>query len=115
MKIPCSLILVALVLVVPGCLYGADGIPSMTVVTPDTAKAGDVVSVEGTNLGKANVAEVYLTDGSKDWKCEIVEQGDSAIKFKVPAKADKGRLALMILTAGKGPKLLELPNKLNVE
>ena len=117
MKTPFSLLItvVALVVLFPGHLLSIDGIPAMTVVNPDTAKSGDLVSIEGSNLGKTNVAGLFLTDGSKDWKCDIVEQSEGAIKFKVPANTEKGRLALMILTAGKDAKLLELPNKLTVE
>jgi len=33
--------------------------PRMTGVTPDTGKAGDVLTVEGENLEKSGVKEIY--------------------------------------------------------
>ena len=60
-----------------------------------------MVAVTGENLDKDNVAKVYLTDGKNDLACEITGQTATEIKFKIPAKA-AGRMALMILTGGKG-------------
>ena len=88
--------------------------PRMSTVEPDSGKAGDVVTVGGENLQKDTVAKVYLTDGKNDTEVQIVEQAATAIKFKIPAKVN-GRLALMILTAGKDPKLMEQPVKLQIE
>jgi hypothetical protein len=90
-------------------------VPSMKAVDPSTAKAGDVLTVTGENLDRANVAEVYLTDGKTDFKTPIEEQAAEAIKIKVPASAKPGRLALMILTQGKDQKLIEQPVKVTIE
>jgi len=87
----------------------------MSFVNPDTARAGDIVSVEGEFLGKNFVAELYITDGSTDWKAEIVEQTQTLIKFKVPAAVKPGRHALMVLTKGIEPKLIEEPVRINIE
>ena len=89
--------------------------PRLTTVEPDTGKAGDVMTVAGENLDKANVAELYLTDGKNDVKVALTEQADKSLKFKVPAEAKPGRFSLMILTAGKEPKLLEQPVKVTIE
>jgi hypothetical protein len=86
----------------------------MSSVDPTSGKAGDVLAVSGENLDKANVAKVYLTDDKNDFVCEVTEQSPTAIKLKIPAKA-AGRLALMILTTGKEPKLVTQPVKVNVE
>jgi len=88
--------------------------PRMSSVEPDSGKAGDLVTVGGENLQKDTVSKVYLTDGKNDFEVQIVEQAATAIKFKIPAKAN-GRLALMILTAGKDAKLMEQPVKLQIE
>ena len=96
-------------------LAGQGAVPKMSTVTPDSGKVGDLITVEGENLSKANVAELYLTDGKNDFKVEVVEQGDKAIKFKVPEKVKQGRLSLMVLTTGKEPKLIEQPVKMTVE
>ncbi len=46
---------------------------------------------------------------------EIMDQAATAIKFKIPTKVSTGRFALMLLTTGKEPKLIEQPVKLTVE
>ena len=88
--------------------------PRMVSVDPGNGKVGDVLVVSGENLAKASVAKVYLTDGSHDVEVIITEQTDTAIKFKIPAKAT-GRLALMVLTAGKDAKLIEQPVKIQID
>ena len=96
-------------------LLAQQTMPRMTTVEPATGKVGDVLAVAGENLDKDQVKEVYLTVGSTDVKVEITEQAGAAIKFKIPEKAASGRYSLMILTAGKEPKLIEQPVKITVE
>jgi hypothetical protein len=95
-------------------LCAQEVMPRMAGVDPATAKIGDVVTVTGENLDKANVAKVYLTDQKNDLTCEITSQTATEIKFKIPAKS-AGRMALMILTNGKEQKLIEQPVKLTIE
>ena len=90
-------------------------LPQMQTVEPASAKNGDVVTVTGENLGSAIIANLFLTDGKADVKVEIVEQTDTAIKFKIPAAMKPGRFALMVLTKGKEPKLIEEPVKVLIE
>lgn len=101
--------------------WGQPAMPRMVSVDPGNGKIGDVLVVSGENLAKAAVAKVYLTNGSTDPKdplgmleVAITEQSDTAIKFKIPAKAT-GRLALMVLTAGKDAKLIEQPVKVQID
>lgn len=89
--------------------------PLMRTVDPDTAKAGDVLSVTGEYLDSARVAEIYLTDGKAEYKMSIVEQTEKAVKVKVPASAKPGRLRLMILTKGVQPQFLEQPVAVTIE
>ncbi len=93
----------------------AQTMPRMTTVDPINGKAGDVITVAGENLEKSHVAKVYLTDGKNDTPLDLTEQTATSIKFKIPAKATVGRFALMLLTTGKEPKLIEQPVKLTVE
>ena len=79
----------------------------------DTAKVGDTVSVSGEGLDKSMVDTLFLTDGKNDIKVDILEQSDTAIKFKIPPKTPAGRWALMIHT--KKDQLIEQPVKLTVE
>jgi hypothetical protein len=89
--------------------------PRMSTVEPGNGKAGDVITVAGENLQKDAVSKVYLTDGKIDTEVQIMDQTPTAIKFKIPAKAAAGRLALMVLTAGKDAKLMEQPVKVQIE
>jgi hypothetical protein len=101
-----------MLLLLAACLasYAQAGMPRMTSVDPDTAKIGDAVVATGENLDKASVAKVYLTDGKNDLIVEVLEQTATNIKFKIPAKA-AGRMAVMVLTTGKEPQLIEQPVK----
>ena len=89
--------------------------PLMQTVDPASAKIGDLVTVTGDNLDQNMVAALYLTDGKDDFKVEITEQSATAIKFRIPRAVKTGRLALMVLTKGKEPKLIEEPVKVLIE
>jgi hypothetical protein len=105
---------VPLLLAATLALFGQEAMPRMSSVDPTSGKAGDEITVAGENLDKANVGKVYLTDGKNDLVCEVIGQTATEIKLKIPAKAT-GRLALMILTSGKEPKLIEQPVKITIE
>ena len=94
--------------------FAQESMPRMTSVDPMSAKVGDVVTVTGENLDKPNVAKIYLTDGKNDLECAVSEQSATSVKVKLPAKAT-GRMALMILTGGKEPRLIEQPVKVTIE
>lgn len=87
----------------------------ITGVDPLTAKTGDSVSAIGEGIDNANVATLYLTNGTDDVKVEIIEQNEKLIRFKIPSGVKPGRWALMILTKGSDPKLIEQPVKVTVE
>ena len=106
--------IVTLLLAATLVLFAQDAMPRMSTAEPTNGKAGDVIAVTGENLDKANVDKVYLTDGKNDVVCAVTEQTATSIKIKIPDKAT-GRMALMILTAGKEPKLIEQPVKLTIE
>jgi hypothetical protein len=108
-------LLVSLLLAASFAAYAQSVNPRMTAVDPDTGKSGDVITVTGENLGKGIVAKVLLTDGKNDVEVQIVEQTDTSIKFKIPAKIGSGRLALMILTSTKPQQYIEQPVKVSIE
>ncbi len=114
MRLSAILSVAVFALLLPPALL-AESMPRMTTVEPGTAKVGDVLSVVGENLGKANVSQLYLTDSKNDLKVAITEQNEKSIKFKVPDTAKPGRFALMILTPGKDAKLIEQPVKVTIE
>lgn len=108
------ILLLALALALPAVALAANGVPMMRALDKEEAKRGDSVVVSGENLGKANVGELYLTDGANDVKLTITEQTNSAITFVVGKEVKFGRYSLMILTAGETPMFIEQPVKLNV-
>jgi hypothetical protein len=112
MRTKCVPLLIALVCVVAALAY--DGFPRIVSVEPDTGKIGDAASAKGENLGKANVGELYFTDGTNDTKVDVLSQEDAEIKFKVPQKAKPGRYHLMILTPNKA-SAIEQPVVFTVE
>jgi len=89
--------------------------PMMRAVNPDSAKAGEIVTVSGEHLDKSRVADLFLTNGQKDVKVEIVEQTATSIKFKVPNSVAAGRYNLLVLLVDIEPKLIEEPVRLTVE
>ena len=86
---------------------------SITSVDPLVAKAGDTVTANGHEIDSATVDTIYLTDGTHDFKCQMVEQTASAITFKVPDTMKPGRWAVMVRT--KKGQLIEQPVKLSVQ
>ena len=107
-------LMVTLLVAASFAAWGQPAMPRMVSVDPGNGKVGDLLVVSGENLSKTSVAKVYLTDGTHDLEVVITEQTDTAIKFKIPAKAT-GRLALMVLTAGKDAKLIEQPVKIQID
>jgi len=95
--------------------YAQTAMPRMASVDPMNGKIGDVLVVTGENLTKESVAKLYLTDGTNDVQVDMMEQTATTIKFKIPAKAKPGRVAIMVLTTGKEPKLIEQPVKVTVD
>jgi hypothetical protein len=95
-------------------VYAQEAMPRMTTVDPYNGKVGDVVTISGENLDKANVDKVFLVDDKNDLPCEVTEQTATSIKVKIPAKAT-GRMAFMIRTAGKEPKDIVQPVKVTIE
>lgn len=90
-------------------------VPQMVTVEPKTAKPGTVLSVTGVHLGPELVEEVYLTDHKFDLKVKVLEQKDKTLLIRVPPFVKPGRMQLMVLMAGKQPKLLEQPVYVLVE
>jgi IPT/TIG domain len=94
-------------------LVAFDAVPRCTSVDPDTGKKGDLITAKGENLGKTGIAELYLTNGTKDTKVDISDQSDVELKFKIP-EIPAGRYRLLILTANRA-SLVEQPVVVTVE
>ena len=105
---------IALLVVSAIAAFGQTTTPRMVSADPQNGKVGDEIAVTGENLDKAVVAKLYLTDGKNDIEVSITEQSGTTLKFKIPEKAS-GRLALMVLTAGKDAKLIEQPVKVQID
>lgn len=97
-------------------LTGQEIIPRFMSVEPASGKVGTDIVITGENIGKANVAELYFTDGTTDIKTPMIEQTDTTIKCKIPPKVTGGvRYKLMLLTRGKEPKLIEQPVRVEID
>jgi len=94
-------------------LFAFQSMPHCTAVEPDSGKKGDTITAKGENLGKAGIAELYLTDGQKDTKVDISDQSDTELKFAIP-EIKAGRYHLLVLTANKA-SLIEQPVIVTVE
>lgn len=62
----------------------AQNAPQVTGVDPNSGKVNDTVTVSGSNLGKAAVSSIYLSDDKNDYKATVVDQADDKITIKVP-------------------------------
>lgn len=89
----------------------AQNAPQVTGVDPASGKVSDTVTVSGSNLGKATVSSVYLSDDKNDYKATIVDQGDDKITMKVPqVKPGDYNVSVQV-----GDKLFIKPVKFKVE
>ena len=82
-------------------------------IDPMTAKVGDVVTVNGDGIDKANVDTLYLTDGKTDIKVDVTEQTAKSMKFKVPESAKAHRWSIMVHTTKD--QLIEEPVRITIE
>jgi len=89
----------------------AQNAPQVTGVDPESGKVNDTVTVSGSNLGKATVSSVFLSDDKNDYKAVIVEQSDDKITMKVPqCKPGDYNVSVQV-----GDKLFIKPVKFKVE
>jgi hypothetical protein len=116
MRATCLSILLLLAFALPVVPQSTGAMPIMRSVEPGSGKVGDLLAAHGENLGRDDVAALYLTDGKVDVKTSIAEQKSTSILFRIPAEAKPGRFALMTLTnRGKDRKLIEQPVRVIVE
>jgi hypothetical protein len=89
----------------------AQNAPQVTGVDPASGKVSDTVTVSGSNLGKASVSSVFLSDEKNDYKATIVDQSDDKITMKVPqVKPGDYNVSVQV-----GDKLFIKPVKFKVE
>jgi len=98
-------------LVLLASLAVAQNAPQVTGVDPSSGKVNDTVTVTGTDLGKATVSSVFLSDDKSDYKAAIVDQSDDKITMKVPqVKPGDYNVSVQV-----GDKLFIKPVKFKVE
>ena len=89
----------------------AQGAPQITGVDPTSGKVNDTVTLSGSNLGKASVSSVFLSDDKSDFKATIVDQSDDKITMKVPqVKGGSYNISIQV-----GDKLYIKPVKFAVQ
>jgi hypothetical protein len=91
-------------------LLFAQNAAKVTALDPTMGKVNDIVTVTGQNLGKDNVAAVFLSDDNDDFKATLTEQGADKIVMKVP-QTKVGRYNLSIQVKDR---ILILPMKFSV-
>ncbi len=98
-------------LILFGSLAAAQTAPQVTGVDPDSGKVNDTVTVSGSDLGKAAVSSVFLSDEKNDFKAAILDQSDVKITMKVPqVKPGEYNVSIQV-----GDKLFIKPVKFKVE
>ncbi len=85
--------------------------PHIATVDPASGKVNDTVTLTGTNLGKASVAGIFLSDDKSDYKATLVDQAAEKIVFKVPQVKPGG----YNLSVQSGAQILILPVHFTVE
>jgi hypothetical protein len=109
-------LLVSLLLAAGTAVWAEQPMPRMVSVNPANGRVGDAIVATGENLQKALVAKLFLTDGKNDLACDMIEQTDTTIRFKIPAHSAVGsRLTVMVLTTGKDAKYIEQPVKVEID
>ena len=107
------LVLGALALAFTGArIYAGDDVqPTQSIhireVKPAFGAAGDALVAFGHDLNTKSVKELWLTDGKKDYKVDILQQTENTIRFKIPATVPAGKFRLMVLDSFE--MLLEQP------
>jgi hypothetical protein len=112
------LVLVALLAAIPlaqlaGATLGSGNVTVLQGVMPTQARPGDIVTVTGFALGADRLKEIYLTDGVVDYRVEILEQNNLAVRLQVPAKIPAGQWWFAIVVVSR-PEMLEQPVLLKV-
>jgi hypothetical protein len=87
----------------------------LNTLRPNTGTVGTVLQVHGTELSKAKVDSLYLSDQTLDMMVKVLNQSDNVIEFRIPPSVKPGKFQLVIKTAGKQPQLLEQPFYVKVE
>jgi hypothetical protein len=82
-------------------------------VMPTKARPGDVVTVTGVAVDDGHVKEIYLTNGEVDYRVEILEQSNLAVRLRVPTKIPAGQMRFAIVVVSR-PELLEQPVLLKI-
>lgn len=108
---PCKRWVILAGVILFSSLAVAQNAPQVSGVDPASGKVSDTVTVSGSNLGKATVSSVFLSDDKNDYKATIVEQNDDKITMKVPqVKPGDYNVSVQV-----GDKLFIKPIKFKVE
>ncbi len=95
-----ALAVASLALVTPSALPAQSASPHITAVTPGTGKAEDTITITGENLGKNQVAAVFLSDAKLDHKAVVVDQEATKIVIKVPDGLKDGDYNISVQEGG---------------
>ena len=105
----CKWMLALVVLLVVPLLL-AQNAAKVTAYEPMSGKVNDTLTLRGENLGKDNVAAVFLSDDNDDFKATMVDQAADKIVMKVP-QTKPGRYNISIQVKDR---ILILPLRFSV-
>lgn len=105
------LLVAALLTAAPILPLFAESTPAITGVDPASGKVDATITLTGTDLGKASVVAVLLSDDKNDYKATIVSQTDDKIVIKIP-RVKPGRYNVSLQDA---KTIMILPIKVTVE
>jgi hypothetical protein len=88
---------------------------TLRTVSPESGRVGAVLRVQGSELSKQKIDSVYLSDQTLDMMVKVLNQTDNFIEFRIPPSVKPGRFQLVVKTAGKEPRILEMPVFVKVE
>ncbi len=87
--------------------------PAIRMLDRYYANPGEPVLATGLYLNRRLVAELFLSDGQRDVRAELMKQSDGEIVFRVP-DVPLGRYRIRLLVSGTTPKIVDQPVTLGV-
>ncbi len=95
-----ALAVASFALLAPSELRAQSASPHITAITPNTGKADDTITISGQNLGKDQIAAVFLSDAKLDHKAVVVDQEATKIVIKVPDDLKPGDYNISVQEGG---------------
>jgi hypothetical protein len=77
-------------------IFNFDNRPKITSISPQKAKAGEQVTINGTNLGTSTSSSIYINDQLLNLAKYLISWTNTLIQFKVPEDASTGDIYVKV-------------------